>query len=223
MKKYLFLIPLLFPIQTFALFDPLSAWRIYNLILNIYSLVFPFALFLVFFFIIRSIYLRIKYRKKESHKKENKRVIKSTLWLFLLVTIWATLGTLQSSNFLRPEFDYSNCPLNGCMGEFHAANDIYNRPDVKPIMKKYSRAFAWVKPLNYKYIEDKEYLDRILPGYSELNIHCIVVAHSPEGTRFFLEDGDIHHNYIEVSSEKFLESLNNAPDEDVNNFWLGLR
>lgn len=105
--------------------------------------------------------------------------------------------------------------------------DILRKEDVATLIGKYSPAEAWVKALGHTYIHDKAYLNRILPIYSTIKIDCIIVVHSPEGTRFFIENGEKHethddHQYLEVPAAEFLASLYNAPDADVTAFWLGL-
>ncbi|MBX4191252.1 MAG: hypothetical protein KW804_00425 [Candidatus Doudnabacteria bacterium] len=111
--------------------------------------------------------------------------------------------------------------------EYRAVLDILRKEDVGRTIEKYSTAEAWVRALGHKYIHDKDYLNRILPAYSSMKIDCIIVVHTPESTRFFIENGEKHdshndHQYLEVSATEFLSSLNNASDEDVNNFWLAL-
>ncbi len=111
--------------------------------------------------------------------------------------------------------------------EYRAVIDILKRKDVSSTIAKYDTTKAWVKALGHTYINDKDYLKRILPAYSSMKIDCVIVVHSPEGTRFFIENGEKHeshddHRYIEVQAEEFLASLNKAPDADVTNFWLGL-
>lgn len=111
--------------------------------------------------------------------------------------------------------------------EYVSVIDILKREDVSSAIKKYDTSQAWVRALGHEYIDDKEYIKRILPAYSDTKIDCIIVVHSPEGTRFFIENGEKHHthadhHYMEPSSEDFLESLNSSSDEDINNFWLGL-
>ena len=111
--------------------------------------------------------------------------------------------------------------------EYHAVIDILEREDVNKVIEKYDTTEAWVRALGHRYIHDKDYLNRILPAYSNTKIDCIIVVHSPEGTRFFIENGEVHkshsdHKYIEVPANEFLASLNKAPDSDINNFWLGL-
>lgn len=118
------------------------------------------------------------------------------------------------------------CRGNGAI-EYRAVIDILKRDDVSSIIAKYDTTQASVRALGHKYIHDKDYLKRILPAYSHIKIDCIIVVHSPEGTMFFMEDGDVHqshadHHYKEVPPEEFLASLNNASDTDITNFWLGL-
>ncbi len=118
------------------------------------------------------------------------------------------------------------CRSNAAI-EYRAVIDILKRDDVSSVIAKYDTTQASVKALGHKYIHDKDYLKRILPAYSDVKIDCIIVVHSPEGTRFFIEDAEKHeshhdHRYREVPAEEFLASLNKAPDVDVNNFWLAL-
>lgn len=118
------------------------------------------------------------------------------------------------------------CRSNGAI-EYRAVIDILKREDVSSVIAKYDTTKASVRALGHKYIDDKDYLRRILPAYSDVKIDCIIVVHSPEDTRFFIEDGEVHHShadhhYREVPAAEFLESLNNASDADITNFWLGL-
>ena len=111
--------------------------------------------------------------------------------------------------------------------EYKAVIDILKRQDVDSLIEKYDTTQASVRALGHAYIQDKDYLNRILPAYSDVKIDCIIVVHSPERTRFFIEDGEVHdshddHQYREVPAKEFLTSLNNASSEDVTNFWLGL-
>lgn len=121
----------------------------------------------------------------------------------------------------------SNVPTYCHTIEYRAVIDILRRDDVAKTIQKYDTTQASVRALGHRYINDKDYLKRILPAYSDMKIDCIIVVHSPEGTRFFIENGEKHeshddHYYLEVPSNEFLTSLNNAPDTDMTNFWLGL-
>lgn len=118
------------------------------------------------------------------------------------------------------------CRSNAAI-EYRAVIDILKRDDVSSVIAKYDTTQASVRALGHKYIHDKDYLKRILPAYSDVKIDCIIVVHSPEGTRFFIENGEKHashddHRYMEVPATEFLASLNNASDADVTAFWLGL-
>lgn len=115
----------------------------------------------------------------------------------------------------------------GAVIEYKSVIDIMKRDDVSRIIDKYESYLVSVKALSHKYIDDKEYLDRILPNYKSNSIDCIIVVNSPEGTRLFLENGEVHeshddHKYIEVPTKEFLDSLSKASDEDITAFWLGL-
>jgi hypothetical protein len=118
------------------------------------------------------------------------------------------------------------CRSNAAI-EYRAVIDILKRDDVSSVIAKYDTTQASVRALGHKYIHDKDYLKRILPTYSDIKIDCIIVVHSPEGTRFFIEDGEKHeshhdHHYLEVPDTEFLASLNNASDADITAFWLAL-
>ena len=118
------------------------------------------------------------------------------------------------------------CRVNAVI-EYRAVLDILKKEDVQKTIEKYDTTQAWVRALGHMYINDKAYLNRILPAYKDIKIDCIIVVHSPEGTRFFIENGEKHtshddHQYLEVDATEFLTSLNKAPDADVTNFWLSL-
>lgn len=142
----------------------------------------------------------------------------------------AKVGQMQQPGYyFQPasQEDFNKYCRTEAVIEYRAVLDILRREDVNRIIAKYNTTEAWVKALGHDYIDDKDYLTRILPDYSDVKIDCIIVVHSPEGTRFFIENGEIHeshddHEYIEVPAEEFLVSLNRAPDEDITNFWLGL-
>ncbi len=115
----------------------------------------------------------------------------------------------------------------GAVIEYKSVIEIMKMKDVSETIAKYDSYKVSVKALGHKYIHDKEYLSRILPSYKSSSIDCIIVVSYPEGTRFFIENGEIHeshsdHKYIEVPTKEFLASLNKASDEDITAFWLGL-
>lgn len=134
---------------------------------------------------------------------------------------------IEFEKYCREYFEGLGPP--GCHNcEYRAVLDILRRDDVHRTIEKYDTTLAWVKALHHDYIHDKEYLRRVLPAYADTKIDCIIVVHSPEGTRFFIENGETHkshadHQYLEVSSDEFLASLHKASDADVSNFWLALR
>lgn len=142
----------------------------------------------------------------------------------------ARVGQLGSpGHYFQPssQEDFQKYCRAGAVIEYRAVLDILRRPDINRLIAQYNTTEAWVRALSHRYINDKSYLTRILPAYSDVKIDCIIVVHSPEGTLFFIENGVIHeshddHQYIEVPAAEFLASLNRAPDEDVTNFWLGL-
>lgn len=135
----------------------------------------------------------------------------------------------QFKKYCREYYEFEGFGPPDCINcEYRAVLDILKRADVSRVIGKYDTTLAWVKALHHNYIQDKDYLNRILPAYSNMKIDCIIVVHSPEGTRFFIENGEKHdshkdHQYIEIPATEVLASLNNAPDSDVTNFWLGLR
>lgn len=123
--------------------------------------------------------------------------------------------------------DFKRYCRAGAIIEYRAVLDILRREDVSKAIGAYSTSEAWVRALGHTYIHDKAYLNRILPAYSDVKIDCVIVVHTPESTRFFIENGEKHeshadHQYMEVPAAEFLASLNNASDQDVTAFWLGL-
>ncbi len=142
----------------------------------------------------------------------------------------ARVGQLgEPGYYFKPsnQEDFEKYCRAGAVIEYRAVLDILRRDDVYQLIAKYNTSEAWVRALGHRYINDKNYLTRILPAYSNLKIDCVIVVHSPEGTRFFIENSERHenhedHQYLEIPTATFLTSLNRASDEDVTNFWLGL-
>lgn len=142
----------------------------------------------------------------------------------------ARIGPMGSpGHYFQPsnQEDFKKYCREEAIIEYQSVLDILGREDVSEVIERYSTAEAWVRALGHKYINDKDYLKRVLPAFSDMNIDCIIVVHTPEGTRFFIENGDVHnshndHKYLEIPSSVFLVSLNGAPDTDVTDFWLGL-
>lgn len=136
---------------------------------------------------------------------------------------------VEFEKYCREYYDFGGFGPPDCHNcEYRAVLDILRRSDVSKTIEKYDTTLAWVRALHHNYIHDKEYLKRILPAYSHMKIDCIIVVHSPEGTRFFIENGETHkshddHQYLEISSNEFLTSLNKASDSDISSFWLSLR
>lgn len=197
-----------------------SLWNIFGLL--------PFAMPFLYGFgvllLINSILIKTYYIKKPEHKGIKAPVLKTigVLFLIVLLSILIEVGvryfTLDGN---------IPCGLNGnycaVIIEYHAAIEVYEMPGIKAEIDTYSTDEAWVSPLNYAYVEDKDFINRILPLYTDINIHCIIRVHLPNGDRFFLEDGDVEHHFIEVSEQDFLTSLNQASKDDVETFWSNFR
>ncbi len=185
--------------------------EILSLIEPIFILAVPLALLLSFALIIVAFLYKSSLKQKES----TNRLIKAPVlkaWGMLVLTILLAFVVWGSISLVyRPSIEY------------HAAAEIYERPDVKTVIDKYPSHIAWVSPLNYAYIEDKDFVKKLLPDYAHVNVHCILVAHSPDGTRYFLEDGDTADVFIEIPSDEFNEMLMNASPEDVETFWKNVR
>lgn len=143
----------------------------------------------------------------------------------------ASVGQLGSPEwYFHPsnEEDFKKYCRSTYAIEYHSVLQILKKPDVVAVIARYDTTQAWVRALSHDYIDDKSYIARILPTFDAATVDCIIVVHSPEGTRFFVENGAVHenhgdHRYVEVPAAAFLASLNAASDEDVTNFWLGLR
>lgn len=112
--------------------------------------------------------------------------------------------------------------------EYRSVLDILRKPWVERLIARHSPRAAWVRALHHDYIQDKEYLDLILPAFDAERVDCVILVRSPERDVFFVEyaprhEGHSEHRYVRLSERAFRASLDAAPAVERAAFWDNLR
>jgi hypothetical protein len=65
---------------------------------------------------------------------------------------------------------------------------VLQKPEVLDLISKYQYKDVSIKALEFKYIQDKEFVHRLLPQYKDREIGCIIILETPNEKMVFLED-----------------------------------
>ncbi len=99
---------------------------------------------------------------------------------------------------------------------------VLQRSEVIELISHYTYKDVSIKALEFKYIEDKEYVHRLLPEYQDREIGCIIVLETPNEKRVYLEDEDLE-TFEELDYQTFAQYLNQVSEADRKLFVGNLR
>ncbi|MBI4067444.1 hypothetical protein HY407_03600 [Candidatus Gottesmanbacteria bacterium] len=99
---------------------------------------------------------------------------------------------------------------------------ILQRPEVLDLISKYQYKDVTIKALEFKYIKDEGFVDRLLPAYKDKEIGCIIVLETPGEKRVYLEDEKLE-TFEELDYQTFLQSLDSVSDADRQLFIANLQ
>ncbi len=105
--------------------------------------------------------------------------------------------------------------------EYKGKLTVLQRPEVLELISKYEYKDINIKALEFKYIEDKNFINRILPAFMNKEIGCIIIVETPNEKKVYLEDEELEtfeeidykvfeSNFAEVSvadRQLFLDNL----------------
>ena len=99
--------------------------------------------------------------------------------------------------------------------EYKGKIKILQRPEVLDLIGKYEYKDVSIKALEFDLIQDKDFVNRLLPKYRGREIGCIIILETPNEKLVYLEDENLETferlNY--ELFEKSLKALNNADRE----------
>lgn len=144
--------------------------------------------------------------------------------------IWVKAGTAQgqvvgSTVDIQIPLDSDEAKLF-CHSTFVIENKgkitVLQRPEVIELISKYEYKYVSIKALEFKYIKDQQFVDRLLPAYQDREIGCIVVLETPGEKRVYLEDEKLEI-FEELDYKIFEQYLNQVSEGDQKIFIDNLR
>ena len=114
-------------------------------------------------------------------------------------------------------FCYSNAAI-----ENKGKIKILQRSEVQTLTGKYAYKDMSVKALEFKYIEDKEFVKRLLPDYKDKQIGCIIIFETPKEKLVYLEDENLN-TFEKIDYPVFTQKLNQISEADRELFSKNLQ
>jgi PKD repeat protein len=99
---------------------------------------------------------------------------------------------------------------------------VLQRPDVLSLISQYNYKDVHIRALEFQYIQDKNFLGRLLPTYKGRDIGCIIILDTPGGSRVYLEDDKLN-TFEQMDYAVFQQYLNAASSADRQLFLDNLR
>jgi len=99
---------------------------------------------------------------------------------------------------------------------------VLQRPEVVELVSKYAYKDVSIKALEFKYIQDQQFVHRLLPAYQDREIGCIIVLETPNEKRVYLEDEELE-TFEELDYETFEQYLGQVSEADQQVFSDNLR
>ncbi len=129
----------------------------------------------------------------------------------------------ESSYYLPVDQDEARlfCHSAGAI-EYKGKLKVLQKPEVLALVKKYPYKDVTIKALEFKYIQDKQYVHRLLPAYSDQEIGCIIVLDTPGEDKVYLENEELN-TFRELDYQTFARNLEQVSQADRQTFYDNLK
>lgn len=105
--------------------------------------------------------------------------------------------------------------------EYKGKIKVLQKPEVIKLIEQYPYKDVSIKALEFKYIQDKEFVHRLLPMYANKEIGCIIVLDTPGEDKVYLEDEDLE-TFEEFDYQTFANLLKQVSSDDRSLFYNNL-
>jgi hypothetical protein len=99
---------------------------------------------------------------------------------------------------------------------------VLQQPAVTKLLAHYNPKDVTIKALEFKYIQDPGFVDRLLPAYKGKDIGCIIILDTPGEDKVFLEDHQLD-TFKEIDYATFAKELSKASAADRKTFYDNLQ
>ncbi len=106
--------------------------------------------------------------------------------------------------------------------EYKGKLKVLQKPEVLALIGKYQYKDVSIKALEFKYIQDKEFVHRLLPMHQDKEIGCIIVLETPGEDKVYLEDEALE-TFAELDYQIFARQLEQVSQADRKLFYDNLR
>lgn len=106
--------------------------------------------------------------------------------------------------------------------EYKGKIKVLQKPEVIKLIAQYRYKDVSIKALEFKYIQDKEYVHRLLPDYQDKKIGCIILLVTPGGDKVYLEDENLN-TFDELDYQTFVHYLDRVNPADKKLFYDNLK
>jgi hypothetical protein len=97
--------------------------------------------------------------------------------------------------------------------EYKGKLTVLQKPEVLELINKYQYRDVRIKALEFQYIEDKEFVHRLLPQFKDKEIGCIIVLETPNEKLVFLEDEELE-TFELMDYKIFEQNFRNVSEAD---------
>ncbi len=106
--------------------------------------------------------------------------------------------------------------------EYKGKLTVLQKPEVLDLISHYQYKDVSIKALEFKYIQDKDFVNRLLPQNKGQEIGCIIVLETPNEKRVYLEDEKLQ-TFKEFAYKVFEQNLNSVSETDRQLFLNNLK
>ncbi len=106
--------------------------------------------------------------------------------------------------------------------EYKGKLKVLQKTEVLEMISRYSYKDVSVKALEFKYIEDKAFVNRLLPQYANTEIGCIIVVETPNEKKVYLEDEELE-TFEQMDYKVFDNNLSKVSESDRKLFEENLK
>lgn len=106
--------------------------------------------------------------------------------------------------------------------EFKGIIKVLQKPEVLALISKYKFKDVSIKALEFKYIQDKDYVHRLLPAYQNREIGCIILLDTPGEDKVYLEDERLN-TFEAMDYATFARGLEQISPADRKLFYDNLK
>jgi len=106
--------------------------------------------------------------------------------------------------------------------EYKGKIKVLQKPEVLNLIGKYQYKDVSIKALEFKYIQDKDFVHRLLPAYKDKEIGCIILLDTPGEDKVYLEDEELE-TFEELDYHTFAQYLEQVSPADRQLFYDNLK